>query len=87
MYSVRKGDRVVLIRSESNPSKRIPAWHSEFACAGTAKENAIGTVNIAWDNGVTTLFRVSKLELHSSKADMGDPNIVFLLKKMRSRHG
>jgi hypothetical protein len=87
MNSVKRGDRVVLIGNESPPSGRIPAWHSEFACVGTALNSSSATIDVAWDNGYTTRFRVSKLELHLSKADQSDPNIAFLLKKRKDRHG
>jgi hypothetical protein len=87
MNSVEAGDRVVLIRNESNPSRRIPAWHSEFACVGTALNDSSVTVDVAWDNGYTTNFQVFKLEPHLSEADVGDPNVAFLLKKRKDRQG
>ena len=87
MDQVKRGDRVVLIRNETPPSLKIPAWHSKFACVGTATTNGVGTAIIAWDNGHTAPFRVFKLELHTFVGDVNDPNFAFLLKKQGDKYG
>ena len=85
MKSVRKGDRVILIKANSSPSSEIPLWGSKYGCVGTATKSASKSshgVKINWDNGKSTTFYIYKLELYDEQSASKDPNLAFLYRKM-----
>ena len=87
MINIKKGDRVILIKSDSDPNERIPVWGSKYGCVGTSTESDRNIARIHWDNGYQTSFFIHKLQPHNSALESEDPNLAFLLKKTRGRHG
>ena len=80
---ITEGDRVVFVSNENGYSlgSNNPMVGTPFECEGTVAMAAGSSYRVIWDNGCTNSYRTGDLEL--AKGYVGDPNRLFLMKKLK----